>query len=59
MNEELKKQFERPVILIRGTKEWDDREKQRQSEGCVCLSYGDIESSISTNGWSALQRPGN
>ena len=44
-------------ILIRGTKRWDEREKARQEDGCVCISYGDIQTSIETNGKSALWEP--
>lgn len=28
--------------LIRGTKEWDDRERARRSIGCRCLSFGSV-----------------
>ncbi len=32
-------------ILLRGTKEWDDREHARKRVGCSCMSFGTIEDS--------------
>lgn len=29
-------------LLIRGTEEWDEREKLRGAAGCSCLSYGPV-----------------
>jgi len=41
-------------ILIRGTKEWDDREAARREIGCNCLSFGTIGDSIKTRARTAL-----
>ena len=29
-------------ILIRGTEEWDERERARREIGCRCLSFGPV-----------------
>ena len=35
--------------VIRGTKEWENQEEERQREGCVCLSFGTISQAIANN----------
>jgi len=42
--------------LIRGTKEWDDREDARRKHGNICISFGTISQSVATNGRSSLIR---
>ena len=43
-------------LIIRGTKEWDDREDARRQAGNTCLSYGGIMESIFSNGKTSLER---
>ena len=44
-------------LLIRGTKEWDEREAERVIHGhCYCISYGSVEKAIETNGLSSYRR---
>lgn len=43
-------------LIIRGTREWDDREAARMANGHKSRSYGSIEQSIATNGDSSWVR---
>lgn len=43
-------------LIIRGTKEWDDREDARKKAGCGCMSYGDLSESIATRGHTSIAR---
>ena len=41
------------TYLIRGSRAWDTRELTRLQTGSKLISFGDIQSSIETNGRSA------
>ena len=44
-------------LILRGTNEWDDREKTRRGVGCTCMSFGSLRDSIITKGKSAQYDP--
>ncbi len=44
-------------LLMRGTKEWDDREEERVDFGSAwCKSFGPVEISLQTRGFSSTVR---
>ncbi len=62
MKTEYNKQLADSVIkngklIIRGSEDWNHREKLRQNHGACLLSYGGISASIASNGTSSLYPP--
>ena len=45
------------ILIIRGSREWDERESKRQLMGACLLSYGGITASINSNGRSSMYPP--
>ena len=43
-------------VIVRGTKEWDDQEDERKSQGCWLMSYGSVVTAQRSNSRYSMHR---